>query len=226
MIVEDVDPSQLCIIGMNLAVIDKIWEITDVLTLLGNGAIKGDLNLSIRCAMTDSEQQIYPFTGEKTEDAYFRTLTADQWYNSERIDDDYRRLYFPLIHPILQQAFEEALDLPESFWIEIGVSFVKHVERILILRKVFLTSEGLLGLCPKGAGKGEHVCIGLAFFICSYLYHIKPLAMVTSKLRLISKNGGIDILEVVARTEMLVGVVGTRIANSDAPHGAGTLRSR
>ena len=101
MIVEDVDPSQLCIIGMNLAVIDKIWEITDVLTLLGNGAIKGDLNLSIRCAMTDSEQQIYPFTGEKTEDAYFRTLTADQWYNSERIDDDYRRLYFSLIHLIL-----------------------------------------------------------------------------------------------------------------------------
>ena len=159
MIVADVDPSQLCIIGMKLAVIDKVWKITDVLALLGNGAYKGDLNLNIRCAKTDSKQQIYPFTGEKMEDAYFRTLIADQWYSSERIDDDYRRLYFPLIHPILQQAFEEALDLPESFWIDLGVSFVKHVERILILRKVFLTSEGLLGLCPKGAEKGDHVCI-------------------------------------------------------------------
>ena len=153
------DASQLSIFGMDLAAIEKVWEVTNTMLLLEKGSFRGDLSLGIPCTETDPEQETYPFTGEAMEDAYFRTLTGDQWYNSERIDHDYRRLYFPLIHPLLQQAFEEAVDPPESFWIDIGVSFVKHVDRMLIGRKLFLTSDGLLGLCPKGAENGDQICI-------------------------------------------------------------------
>jgi hypothetical protein len=86
---------------------------------------------------------------------------ADLWYFSHRIDHGYRRPYFPLVWSQLGDTSEVPADadITETFRISVGVGFVRHVDRMMIGRKAFRTSHGMIGICPETVREGDCVAI-------------------------------------------------------------------
>jgi hypothetical protein len=99
---------------------------------------------------------------ETLAEAYGSTICADLWYFSSRIDDFYRRLYFPTMYPRLQQVTrEDVADLEWMNAVEIAavIDWTRHVDRIMVKILAFRTIDGMMGVCPDTAQAGDEVVI-------------------------------------------------------------------
>jgi hypothetical protein len=150
------DSNKISVEGSRL---DTIAHIIPIKTLLGaradgsvsiNETVLRDLTASILPSDT------YPFSGEPSWVAYFRTLTADRTALSPRIDEVYWSQYFARFSGWgLYHSSGEVTGLPPSVWDLVS----KEVGNIIEDKDMFLTKGGYLGLGQEGFDVGDVVCI-------------------------------------------------------------------
>ncbi|KAL9613338.1 MAG: hypothetical protein Q9167_002099 [Letrouitia subvulpina] len=97
--------------------------------------------------------EIYPFTGEPSWIAYFRTLTADRTALSPRVSDEYRSQFFT---GFSDWSLKDNEHYPSpSTWTEVS----KDIGNIIEDKDMFLTDQGYLGLGHEGLQRGDVACI-------------------------------------------------------------------
>lgn len=190
------DPDVFSAAGFRLSTISKVWSVPPALQLLERVPCK--LGQGWKCIVacpefledgSEPEQdlakthhQYYTFPGgeeakvETIAEAYGSTLCADLWYFSPRINDLYRRVYFPTMYPRLQQVTREDVADPE--WMKAiefaaGFDWIRHVNRMMVKRKAFRTIDGMMGICPETAQAGDEVVILPGGDVPLILRHIK-----------------------------------------------------
>jgi hypothetical protein len=136
---------------------DTIERIIDIKPLLrtkeGGPVFVNETNLR-KLAADAIASDTYPFSGEPSWLAYFRTMTGDCTALSPRISDQYRSQYVVMFNEwVLHHSTGK--ELPVSVWEDIS----KDISAILEDKSMFVTTQGYLGMGHEGVLEGDLVCI-------------------------------------------------------------------
>ena len=144
--------------GLRLDTVIRVIPIKSIL------AAKEDSSVSVtETSLRELAQDViasgtYPFSGEPSWKAYFRTLTADRTALSPRIDDEYRSQYFTAFRGLsFYNSTSEDQNLPPPAWAKIS----EYIRTIIEDKDMFLTDKGYLGLGHEGFQVGDVVFIFL-----------------------------------------------------------------
>jgi hypothetical protein len=151
------DSETICLEGIRLDTVKSISPVKSILMDKENNKFVITETKLREMATEATSQEIYPFTGEMSWKAFFRTLTADRSALSTRIHEEYRAKFFSafrdwnLSHPHGDPPDE----LPAAAWAEIS----KTLGAIIEDKIMFITDRGYLGLGQEGSKVGDVVCI-------------------------------------------------------------------
>lgn len=150
------DSNAISLEGSRLDTISRVIPIKSLLGARDDGSDSVDETILRDLTTKVIASDAYPFSGEPSWIAYFRTMTADRTALSPRIDQTYWSQYFASFSGWgLHHSSGEVSDLPLSAWELVS----KDIGTIIEDKNMFLTSRRYLGLGHEGIDVGDVVCI-------------------------------------------------------------------
>jgi hypothetical protein len=144
----------ICLEGLCLDTISRVIPIIPLLKVKDETSISVTEASLREMAAEVISLETYPFTGEPSWRAFFRTVTTDRTAFSSRIDEDYRSKF---LGSFRDWNLNEGATLPAEAWAEVS----KTIWEIIEYKAMFLTSRGYLGMGQEGLKAGDFVCIFL-----------------------------------------------------------------
>ena len=142
--------------GIPLDTVARVLPIKSILGVKEDGSVSMTESSLRELAADEIASETYPFTGEPSWIAYFRTMTADRTALSARINAEYRAQFFAAFGGwSLSDTNGNEQNLPPSVWAEVS----KGIGTIIEDKDMFLTTQGYLGLGHEGFQVGDVVCI-------------------------------------------------------------------
>jgi hypothetical protein len=149
------DSDMICLDGIRLDLVRSTVRIKDMLMEGGKKSISVTEPMLRKLAATILPSYKYPFTGEPSWEAIFRTFTADRTALSPRINDEYKARYFSTLTRLKLGSNEPDQNILEADWIQVSRFILPIVEG----KDMFVTEQGYIGLAEEGFQVDDLVCI-------------------------------------------------------------------